>query len=384
MKVLLVLTYYRPYISGLTDYAVRLAEVLAARGHKVTVLTSRHAPNLPAREMLDGVEVVRVRPVLRISKGLLMPTMPFHARRLLREADVVNLHSPQLDSAWLTWMARWLRKPVVLTYQCDLNLPRGLINGLAGQAAFLADRIAADGARRIVTLSLDYARHSRLLQSRLAKVSEVLPPPAELPLATVTELQAFRARWDLPPEAVLIGMNARLAAEKGAEYLAMALKKVLGVHPQAMVVYVGQYQNVLGEEAYARRIQPLISELSYHWRFLGLLEPGERAAFFQSCAVTVLPSLNATEAFGMVQVESMLCGTPVVVSDLPGVRVPVQLTGMGKVVPPGDADALAAGILEILATPQAYQRPREAILPLFSRETFATAYEGIFQEALAG
>jgi glycosyltransferase involved in cell wall biosynthesis len=59
MRILTILTYYRPHYSGLTIYAERLARALVARGHPVTVLTSRYDPNLPAREVCDGVQVVR-------------------------------------------------------------------------------------------------------------------------------------------------------------------------------------------------------------------------------------------------------------------------------------------------------------------------------------
>jgi glycosyltransferase involved in cell wall biosynthesis len=63
----------------------------------------------------------------------------------------------------------------------------------------------------------------------------------------------------------------------------------------------------------------------------------------------------------MVQVESMLCGTPVVASDLPGVRVPVQATGMGKLAPPGDPRVLAEAILEVLEHRERFLLPRRRL-----------------------
>jgi glycosyltransferase involved in cell wall biosynthesis len=111
---------------------------------------------------------------------------------------------------------------------------------------------------------------------------------------------------------------------------------------------MGQYQNVLGEEVYAQRLAPLIQALGDHWTFLGNLTPTELAAFYRSCEVTVLPSLNSTESFGIVQIEAMTCGTPVVASNLPGVRQPVMMTGMGRIVPPANARALAEAIIDVL------------------------------------
>ena len=94
MNVQLVLTYYHPHVSGLTIYAKRLATTLAQRGHRVTVLTSRYDPALPAEEMIDGVRVVRAPVQLRVSKGVIMLSFPFVAWRLIREHDVVSVHLP--------------------------------------------------------------------------------------------------------------------------------------------------------------------------------------------------------------------------------------------------------------------------------------------------
>jgi glycosyltransferase involved in cell wall biosynthesis len=108
-----------------------------------------------------------------------------------------------------------------------------------------------------------------------------------------------------------------------------------------------------------------------------------RSAFFKTCDVTVLPSLNSTESFGLVQIESMICGTPVVASELPGVRQPVVMTGMGEIVPPRDPEALAGAILRILDHRQSYLRPPETIAKRFAPETIAEQYEALFAELQA-
>ena len=116
MKILVALTYYKPYISGLTIYAARVAEAWAEAGHEVTVLTSRHEPDLPAVEALNGVRVVREPVLFKISKGAVMPKFWADAASFIREADVVNIHLPQLESALLTRLGRKSHKKVVLTY----------------------------------------------------------------------------------------------------------------------------------------------------------------------------------------------------------------------------------------------------------------------------
>jgi glycosyltransferase involved in cell wall biosynthesis len=379
MRVLIALTYYRPHYSGLTIYTERLARTLALRGHEVTVLTSRFHPDLKRDEICNGVRVVRSTVRFHLSKGVIMPGMPLKAAGLIRDADVVNLHVPQMDAAYLAWMARLAGKPVVMTYHCDLRLPQGVIHRLANFGSSLANRITAATSRKIVTNSLDYAESSSFLSAYLSKVQPIVPP-VELPDIDQAELHAFREKHGLRLGQKIIGINARLATEKGVEYLVEAMPAVIQRFPDARVLYVGQYQNVLGEEEYARRLGPLIAALNGHWSFLGVVSSQEQVAFFKSCDVTVLPSINSTESYGMVQVESMFCGTPVIASDLPGVRHPVQTTGMGRIVPPRDSASLAEALVDVLDHPGNFRGEVAAIRQMYASQTVAAQYETIFNE----
>jgi glycosyltransferase involved in cell wall biosynthesis len=382
MKILIALTYYRPHYSGLTIYAERLSRQLAARGHQVTILTSRFDDSLPAREIHHGIEVIRPKVWLRISKGVIMPAMWLLAWKLARQADVVQLHVPQLDAALIALISRLWGKPVVLTYHCDLQLPAGFVHRLANFASNQANKLAASLSQVIVQNSRDYAEHSPFLRRYIKKVQAIYPP-IELTPITQADRQAFREKFAIQPGQRLVGMAARLATEKGVEYLAQAMPQVLQKHPQARVLFVGPYQNIVGEEQYAARLAPLIESLGNHWTFLGVVSPVDMAAFFQECEVTVLPSINSTDSFGMVQVESLASGTPVIASDLPGVRVPVQHTGMGLIVPQRDSQALAQAIIAVLDQPQAYQLQPDALTQASTPQAVAEAYEKIFQSLLA-
>jgi glycosyltransferase involved in cell wall biosynthesis len=381
MRILISLMYYRPHYSGLTIYTERLARALARKGHQVTVLTARYLPQLPRWEVKDGVTIVRPRVVMRLSKGVIMPSMPLWAWRLVGQADVVNAHVPQPDAAIIALFSRLRRKPIVLTYHSDLRLPAGLIHFLANQYAHLTNHLSAFLANVIVTNTRDFAEHSPFLRHYLSKVRAIFPP---IELAPVSEeaMADFRDKHGLPPEARVIGMFARLATEKGVEYLVQALPQVLEKHPDVRVLFAGQHQNVLGEEKYAQKLAPLIEQLGEHWAFLGNLPPEEQTAFYRTAAVTVLPSINSTESFGMVQVESMVCGTPVIATNLPGVRQPVSITGMGKIVPPRDAPALAQALIGLLDEPNGYGGRPEGVAQQFASDTIATQYEEVFKELL--
>ncbi len=375
MRILCALTYYRPYTSGLTIYVERLARGLARRGHRVTILTSQYDPSLPRFELLDGVRVVRAPVVARVSKGVIMPTFGWLATRLALEHEAMSLHLPQFDAPGLALRGRLLKQPVVLTYHSDLKLPPGWLNRVANRVVDVTNHVAAALATRIVAYTQDFADHSPYLQRWCDKVT-IIPPPVEVEAVSADDIAAFRRRWNL--QGPVIGMAARLAAEKGVEVLLEALPRILAVYPTARVLFAGQYEQVLGEEAYARRLQPLFERLRDHWTFLGTLSPREMATFFPNLDVLVVPSLNSTETFGLVQVEAMLCGTPTVASNLPGVRQPPLMTGMGKVIPIGDAQALADAVLEIIAHRARYVRPREEVAALFSTERTVDEYERLF------
>jgi glycosyltransferase involved in cell wall biosynthesis len=140
---------------------------------------------------------------------------------------------------------------------------------------------------------------------------------------------------------------------------------------------------VLGEEEYWHRLKPRIEALGDHWEFLGSLGPDQLPAFYGSLDSLLVTSVNSTESFGLVQVEAMLCGTPVVAAALPGVRQPVRITGMGEVVPVADTPGLVRGIKQVLNDRASYVRPREEIERLFDLDVAVRAYEDLFGQELA-
>jgi glycosyltransferase involved in cell wall biosynthesis len=381
MRILTILTYYRPHTSGLTIYAERLARALAERGHQLTVFTTQYQKDLPLEEVQDGVRILRVPVALRVSKGVIAPSFGRTATRLVREHDVVQLHLPQFDAPGVALRARLMHKPTVLTYHCDLSLPPGIFNSFVNQVVNVMNRTAANLADRIVTYTRDYADHSDYL-SRYTQKLEIIPPPVVLPVPKNGAVQAFADNHHRQDHRPVIGMAARLATEKGVEILLNALPEILKVYPNAQVLFAGQYQDVLGEGEYFNWLMPTIRKYQQqgHWQFLGVLSPEEMAAFYPNLDVLVVPSLNSTEAFGLVQIEAMMNGVACVASALPGVRQPVMTTGMGKVVPIGDANALADAILEILDRPADYRKDPHEIARRFTPQAIAAEYEQLFEK----
>ncbi len=383
MRILTVLTYYRPHTSGLTIYAERLARALTERGHKVTVMTTQYDRSLPAREHMDGVDVLRVPVAFRLSKGTIAPTFGLAATRQVWEHDVVQLHLPQFDAPGVAFRGRLFGKPSVLTYHCDLRLPPGVFNRFVNLVVQWQNNMAGLLADQVVTYTQDYAEHSSYL-SRYAHKLRTILPPVELPEASPDAVRDFAVQQRMSERRPVIGMAARLAAEKGVEVLLEALPTVLTQYPSAQVLFAGQSENVMGEQAYASRLMPRIRELERHghWKFLGNLSPLQMAAFYPNLDVLVVPSLNSTEAFGLVQIEAMLNGIPCVASGLPGVRMPVQMHGMGRIAAIGDAASLAQCILDVLDHPRSFRGDPQAIREAYAPQKVAAEYEALFGELL--
>jgi len=381
VKVLMVLTYYRPHTSGLTIYAERLAHGLIARGHQVTVLTSRFLKSTPSVSTENGVHVIRAPVAFRVSKGVVMPTFGWLATRLVREHDVVSLHLPQFDAAGIAARARLLRKPSVLTYHCDLRLPSGLFNWAVNQVVHVMNRTAGMFADRVVAYTSDFADHSPYLTHFHDKLV-IIPPPVQSIDVGTGAVAAFGRMHNPEQGRPVIGMAARMATEKGVEVLLKALPQVLARFPQTRVLFAGQYRDVLGEESYAKRLIPLLKTYEDRWKFLGVLNPLQMAAFYRNLDVLVVPSLNSTESFGLVQVEAMLCGTPVVASDLPGVRQPVLQSGMGEIAPVESSRGVAKAMISVLEHPERYQHTRSEIAALWNVKQTAAQYETLFSTVL--
>src|SRR5512141_1164712 len=224
MKILTVLTYYRPHTSGLTIYAERLARAFARRGHQVTVMTTQYDPSLLLEENLDGVKIIRVPVAARISKGVIAPTFGLVATKLVAAHDVVQMHLPQFDAPGVAMRGRLFGKPSVLTYHCDLLLPDGLLNRLVNLVVQFQNNMAGILSDHIVTYTRDYADHSAYLSRYSYKLTPILPP-VELPPAAPGAVEAFAAEHQTRIKRPVIGMVTRFASEKGVEVLLEALPR---------------------------------------------------------------------------------------------------------------------------------------------------------------
>jgi glycosyltransferase involved in cell wall biosynthesis len=365
--LVIVLTYYAPYVSGLTNVAKDLAEGLAARGWRVCVVASKHDPALPTHDELNGVRIVRAPVLARVGKGTVGLNLTRLALREMGRSRVVNLHLPLIEGGLL---ARLSPAPVVSTYHCDVSLPAGVVNAVQHRAVDFSSRAALRRSAASVVSSEDYARHSRMW-SAIRPGLVAIPPPC-------TPRGHGRAAFR-DGDGFHVGFLGRIVEEKGVEHLVDAFLAL--DDPDARLLIGGDYLDVAGGSVVERVRRHIGADPRV--RLLGFLPEDELDDFYASLDAFALPSVNAFEAFGIVQVVAMMAGAPAVVSDLPGVRTVVEETGFGAIVAPRDVAGLTRALARLRDDPPDAAAGRAAAAARYSVGSVLDAYEAVFAKAVA-
>lgn len=365
--VVIALNYYSPYVSGLTNVARDVAEGLAARGWRVTVVASQHDPKLALEETVNGVRVVRTPVALRIGKGVVSPGFAAAVRRESANAKVVNIHAPMLEAALV---ARMSHAPVVMTYQCDVSLPPTLAGRLQNKLLDLSTNAAARRAAFVTVTSDDYADHSRV-RSALSLRRRVVP--------ATCHVRSGGAPVYRDGPGFHVGFLGRIVEEKGVEFLVDGFRAL--EDPDARLLIGGDFNAVAGGSVIARVRQRIDGDPRI--RLLGFLPDEALDDFYASLDVFALPSVNPFEAFGIVQVEAMMRGIPVIASDLPGVRQPVLATGMGEVVTPRSAVSVTAALRRLSMGGTDHAAGMARAQELYACDATLDKFAAVFQEAAA-
>ncbi|MFJ6194821.1 glycosyltransferase family 4 protein [Micromonospora sp. NPDC092111] len=357
------LTYYTPYISGVTHTARTVAEGMAARGWRVAVVTSQHDRSVPRRETLNGVDVYRSPVLGQITRAQISPAYPVEAARVARRSSLLYLNLPMAEAALLARLAR--PTPIVSMLHIDLYLPPGLLNRIAVNASDVTSRAAIRRSVAVVTNSEDQAHASKFWP--LVQQREFRPIPAPC-----LDRRGGRPRYRRTG-GLHVGFLGRIVEDKGIPYLVRAFKRI--ADPDARLLIGGNYRTVMGGD----NLADIRAEIGADSRIqvLGELRGQEIDDFYASIDVFALPSV--AESFGIVQAEAMMCGVPSVTTDLPGGRYPVLATQFGTLVPPRDPEALHQAIRELAAAPADWReaKAREA-RKLFAAERSLDEHEELF------
>ncbi len=238
-------------------------------------------------------------------------------------------------------------------------------------------RYAGALADKIITYSDDYASYSRFLSLYRHKV-EAVYPPIVIGTPDDDKARAWKEQLGLVDKHV-VGFAGRFAADKGGDVLLKALPALLRDVPNAHLLFAGEFKHVLGETFYEECL-PLVEAVKDHVTFLGNVPSAEMPNFYRLLDVHCVPSTNSTESWQMAQTEAMLCGTPAVTTDLPGVRESIRVTGMGELVRPHDPMGTAAALAKVILNRERYTQPKRDPHEIFRPERTIDAYERWYYE----
>lgn len=329
MKIRHVACIAPPKLGGIGTAALRMVEGLVGRGHEAELV-------VPSIGEQVGDALVRSWPV-RYAWG--NAAVLADASRLFESVDVLHLHYPFYGTAEaLLWNPPPI--PVVVSFHMDATAKdwRGSIFDVHRRC--VQPRLLRRASAVIVS-SLDYARHSSLatmLEKRPERVHEI---PFFFDERVFFPAQTHESR-EGHVRALFVGGLDRAHDFKGLEQVFQAMTCVS--EGRLVIVGDGEVRSSYEARTQALGIQDRVT-------FLGRLSTQALVQAYQQTDVLLFPSLSKAEAFGLVAMEAEACGTPVIASNLPGVRTVVQDGQTGWLIPPADVPALVERLRWIASHP---------------------------------
>jgi len=322
--------YYPPTTGGIEQHMNLLCRKLAADMQVDVLVPSRSTRRV--REFIEGVRVLRVPEFGRYASTPLCLTAALELRRL--RPDIVHLHfpNPMGDIAYLLAAAK---VPLVITYHADIIKQKAFLPVYRPILKCIfrkAHKIIFSAAENVTSSSVPVDCRAKITVIPFAVDPKAFTPDA----SEAAEIE--RLRRQQPGGLVLFLGAARYY--KGIEILLQAMIQV-----QGRVILAGRETE---HEALKKRAERLGVRTKVS--FWGEVSESQRRILLNAADVFVLPSIDRCETFGIVQLEAMACGKPVISTDLPtGLRSVNRHMVTGLVVPPGDPCALAQALNLLLS-----------------------------------
>lgn len=373
LRIAHVTATFPPYQAGAGAVCYYNALYLSQRGHEVTVFT-RAYDNTP-NDMPFAVK--RLKPVISIGNAPILPGL-----LTLREFDLVHLHLPFISGAELTWLATLVhRVPYIITYHNDL-----IADGLKGRFfdvySWMSLPLVFGRAKILGAVTVDHAVHSRAARSfaRHAQRLRALPNGVDVQhFHPDVNGQPVRAAFDIPTSAPVILFVGALDHAHHYRRVDLLLD-VVATLPDTHAIIVGDGDKRADYEAHADQLN-----MRQRVHFMGKLTHAELPPVYTASDVLVLPS-ECQESFGMVLIEAMACGVPVIASRLPGSRSVVLEGQTGWLVTPSHPNDLRDKLCLALEDPVRRRamglRGRKHVEETFSWTAVVTRLEAIYEEAL--
>lgn len=346
MKVLTIgLEWFHDNPGGAGRYMADAAAGLAARGHDVTVVVPRLRPEDPPSERVDGIELRR----FTAGPG---PARLFGAMQAIRPllAEQGRFDAVHSHHAFFGAVPLWHPSLAGIRHVCQFQGPwagESKVEGLGHQAKYWIERAAYARCDRFIVLSKGFK--ALLARDYAVEPSKIAVVPAAVDLERFKPRNRNEVRQELGWEpGPTVFVMRRLVRRMGLEVLIDAFVDLPGT--RLVVGGTGPLEGELKARVARLGLQDRVS-------FPGRLSDEELVRHYQAADLTVVPTI-ALEGFGLVTVESLACGTPVVGTSEGGTQEILEGFRPDMLVPPGDVAALAAKLREALAAPPAAEACR--------------------------
>jgi glycosyltransferase involved in cell wall biosynthesis len=318
--------FYPPHMGGIETHLQTLGNELS-RSLVINVIVANETRDLH-QEVLDGIAVTRLANLATVRSMPLCPQLAAALRTV--RSDIVHLHLPN-PAALIAYLMSGRRGPLVLTWHSDIIRQK-----LLSRVLTPFHRWFVRNAAGCIATSADYIESSPVLSASRERC-RVIPYGIPLERFAAPHDGAAELRRRFGPRIVLA--VGRLIYYKGFEYLMAAMAHI---NSKLILIGDGPLRSRLERQACEAGIRDRVF-------FAGEIDNGKLAPYYHAADVFVLPSVERTEAFGIVQLEAMACGTPVVNTRL-ATGVPfVSIDGRtGITVPPRDPVSLAQAITRLL------------------------------------
>jgi glycosyltransferase involved in cell wall biosynthesis len=359
LKVALVTPRFPPDIGGMEGYVGWVAKLLQRSGqYDVTVITTGKSIRT-RHESYHGIPVIRLGTWLTLSNTPVNPLWWVQVRRLLirLDIDVVNAHAPVPGLADVAAFRSPV--PVVMTYHSG-----SLVKG-DHPVDVLLRAYERHVLPRVFDRCSDLIAVSPVSKAHATGRAQLVPPGVDTDLFTPpapTEGREARVLY--------VGRVERTSRWKGLQVLVESLAQLSQTVPDVRLDIVGDGDDVVHLKERAEQLG-VAERIDWH----GHVSHRDLPRFYQRAGVTVLPSLTESESFGMTLIEAMASGCPVVGSAVGGIPFVIRDNVDGLLVPPGDANALAAALAAVLTDPA-----RSAALGAVGREAAQARWDWTRQE----
>ncbi|RLF49722.1 MAG: hypothetical protein DRN20_01380 [Thermoplasmata archaeon] len=372
MIIAQVCPYFYPHVGGVESYVQALSMELAKRGHEIHIITSR-LRGYKRSEEIDGITVHRV------PTPIVLYNTPFSLKvgAKIDEIDphIVHAHTPPPITAYSAIVHCYRQRiPSVLTYHCDLEPPSPSFIGnylINTYKRLFIGRMFKRASYLLLTTKSYAATSSTAWKYEFDVVPNAVDTKKFHPIEGENEV---RKKYRIRGYVVLF--VGRLVRHKGVDYLIKSAKYV--PNAKFLIVGDGNMRPYLEDLARKEGVKDRVI-------FAGKVKDEMLPEYYNAADVLVLPSISRLEAFGIVLLEAMACGKPVIATDIPGVRDVVD-ESCGLLAEPMDEKDLADKINTILGDEGLREKmgknARERVLRNFQWPDIATRIERIYYKVV--